>query len=279
MSYSAEISRQNPACIVFLVDQSLSMDKPFGAQPDKRKADGVADAINRLLQTLCIKCGRADGIREFFVVGVIGYGATVKSALGGPLAGRGLVPIGELARSPIRVETRTRHIPDGAGGIVPQALKFPVWFEPVANGKTPMTRALELASGWVRDFVAKYPSSFPPMIINLTDGAADDDPSDAAETLKSIRSSDGSVLLFNLHASARPAAPIMFPHTETSLPDELAKRLFRLSSPLPDRFLEVARSEQISVQNGSRGFAFNADLVAVIRFLDIGTRLAPSAGN
>lgn len=49
MPYTAEINRTNPTCFVFLVDQSSSMLEPFGGQADKQKADGVADAINRLL--------------------------------------------------------------------------------------------------------------------------------------------------------------------------------------------------------------------------------------
>ena len=85
MAYSAEISRTNPTCFIFLVDQSGSMLEPFGAQPDKSKADGVADAINRLLQNLVLKCAKADGIRDFFHVGLIGYGGRVVSAFGGAL--------------------------------------------------------------------------------------------------------------------------------------------------------------------------------------------------
>jgi len=45
MPYSAEISRANPTCLLFLVDQSSSMLEPFGAQPDKQKAEGVAQGI------------------------------------------------------------------------------------------------------------------------------------------------------------------------------------------------------------------------------------------
>ena len=44
MSYEAEISRSNPSCFVFLIDQSGSMGDPFGgAGEHRRKADGVAE--------------------------------------------------------------------------------------------------------------------------------------------------------------------------------------------------------------------------------------------
>ena len=57
MPYTAEISRVNPSCFLFLLDQSASMSDPFGGgATGKNKADGVADAINKLLQT---QIGRA----------------------------------------------------------------------------------------------------------------------------------------------------------------------------------------------------------------------------
>ena len=52
MTYSAEISRVNPTCFLFLIDQSGSMAESWGGESGKTKAQGVADAINRLLQTL-----------------------------------------------------------------------------------------------------------------------------------------------------------------------------------------------------------------------------------
>ena len=58
MPYSAEISRTNPTALLFLLDQSSSMLEPFGGQPDKSKAEGVADALNRLLQNIVLKCAK-----------------------------------------------------------------------------------------------------------------------------------------------------------------------------------------------------------------------------
>ena len=49
MPYSAEISRTNPSCLLFLIDQSGSMEDPFGGEASRQKAEGVADAINRLI--------------------------------------------------------------------------------------------------------------------------------------------------------------------------------------------------------------------------------------
>ena len=129
MPYSAEISRANPSCFQFLIDRSGSMFETFGG---KTKADAVADAINRLLQNLTIKCAKSEGVRDYYEVGVIGYGSKVGPAFGGPLAGRHLVPISQVAQAPTRVEERVKKVSDGAGGLVDQKIKFSIWFEAVA---------------------------------------------------------------------------------------------------------------------------------------------------
>lgn len=275
MSYSAEISRTNPTCFIFLVDQSSSMKEPFAGQPGKQKAEGVADAINRLLQNLVLKCAKSEGIRDYFHIGLIGYGGQVDSALGGDLAGQTLVPVSALASKPLRVEQRTRKVDDGAGGLLEQSFKFPVWFEPRASGKTPMCAALTLARNYGEGFLNRYPGCYPPLVINITDGlSTDGDPVPDAKALCELASSDGHVLLFNAHVSSNPAYPVQFPASEEGLPDNFARLLFRMSSALPPRLLEAAQAEGFPAAPGTRGFVFNADLVSVIRFLDIGTRVS-----
>ncbi|HEX3148556.1 MAG TPA: vWA domain-containing protein [Gemmataceae bacterium] len=275
MAFSAEISRTNPTCLLFLVDQSKSMDGPFGGEEGKKKSEGVADAINRLLQNLVLKCAKADGVRDYFHVGVIGYGSEVAPKLAGTDAQQPLAPISVVANNPLRLEQRKRMVDDGAGGLVEQAFRFPVWFEPTAGGKTAMNGALTLAKEVLTDFIATYPDCFPPLVINLTDGKPTDaNPLDAAVALKALKSTDGNVLMFNAHLSSSPAPPVCFPSDENMLADKYAKLLFRMSSILPPKLMGAARDEGFSIAGPARGFVFNADLVAVIRFLDIGTRVA-----
>lgn len=278
MPYTAEINRVNPTCFLFLVDQSSSMKEPFGAQPGKQKAEGVADAINRLLQNLVLKCAKSDGIRDYFHLGIIGYGSKVGSVLGGPVAGQALVAVSAIANSPLRVEQRTRKVDDGAGGLIEQSFKFPVWFEPLATGRTPMCQAFTLAKQYLESFLGRYPNCYPPMLINITDGmSTDGDPLPIAKEVRALPFADGVPLLFNAHVSANKTYPIEFPADENSLPDNFAKLLFRMSSPLPPRVFDQARSDGFPISDGARGFVFNADLVSIIRFLDIGTRVSPGA--
>ena len=276
MAYSVEISRANPTSFVFLIDRSGSMADAIGGADGgspRRKADVVADATNRFLQELSIKCAKEEGVRDYFHIGVIGYGDRVGPAFGGALAGRALIPISEVASSPARIEDRSRKVDDGAGGLVEQRIKFPIWFDPVANGGTPMCEALNQAQTILNDWLNEHPGSFPPVVIHFTDGeSTDGDPLLLAEGIKSLVSADGNVLLFNCHISSDRSSPIRFPDEDTGLPDEYAKLLFAMSSFLPTHMRDIARQQGYSVIDGTRGFVFNADIADVVQFLDIGTR-------
>jgi hypothetical protein len=71
------------------------------------------------------------------------------------------------------------------------------------------------------------------------------------------------------------AEPFMFPATDEGLPDELARVLFHMSSVLPEPFYRHAVAEGFPLQSSARGMAFNADMVCLIQFLNMGTQAAP----
>jgi hypothetical protein len=278
MPYVAEISRSNPTCFVFLVDQSASMAKPFPGLPGKSKAHGVADVINRLLSELVKKCSKGYHVVDRYQFILIGYGDQAASIWQGALANQVRVPVSQLANHPLRVERRLRRVPDGSGGTVEESSNFPVWLEPAAQGKTCMCRAMDMAWEAVVNFVEEFPGCFPPMVINVTDGmATDGDPAQHATMIRDYASRDGNVLLFNVHISSHAAYPLLFPDREQGLPDDFARRLFQMSSLLPPRMAALAREDGFAVTDATRGFVFNADFDAIVRFLDIGTRV--SAAN
>ncbi|MBD3172599.1 VWA domain-containing protein [Candidatus Bathyarchaeota archaeon] len=271
--YTAEISRGNPTCFIFLIDQSGSMEDPFGGEAEGSKAHAVADAINRLLQNLVLRCAKAEGVRDYFHVGVIGYGLKVGPAFEGELGGEDLVPISQIGDNPLTIEERTQKTPDGAGGIIEQEIKFPIWFKPVAKGPTPMKKALKKAENILTDWLMEHPDCYPPIVINISDGEpTDGDPSNVAQNIMELESSDGNVLLLNLHLSSSQANPIEFPDIKEALPDEFARLLYDMSSILPEKIRNEAESEGFEVSEESRGFIFNSDIVQVIQFIDIGTR-------
>lgn len=279
--YSQEISRENPGCILFLLDQSYSMEEPLG-NSSRRKMDVLATAINSWLQNMIIRAGTGGTVKDWFDIGVLGYRTDeqaepmIKSALQGPLADKILVPISEIAENIARIDKVTKRVPDeDTGEILEMSVDMQVWVDPKAEGGTPMCGVLYQAFEILEEWIEQHPKSFPPIVVHITDGESQDgDPIPYAESLRELETEDGNVLLFNCHLSMSAADSFMFPASDEILPDELAKVLFQMSSVLPDRIVAQAKNEGIELQPQARGMAFNADMVVLIQFLDMGTRVA-----
>ncbi|MCC7006386.1 MAG: VWA domain-containing protein [Ottowia sp.] len=272
MSYTAEISRSNPTAFIFLVDQSGSMGDVMSS--GRSKAQQVADVLNRTLATLITRCTKSEGTRSYFDIGVIGYGGNgAYNGFQGALSSSIIHPISTIESSPLRIEERQKKIDDGAGGVIEQSIKFPVWFEPHSSGGTPMCQAITKTAEELVAWCDSHPDCYPPTVLHITDGeSSDGDPDQKASQLRQIQTSDGSVLMFNLHVSTLGANTVEFPASELGLPDEYAKLLFKMSSPLPDHLIHFAREKGFNVGMESRGFMFNADAVQIVDFFDIGTR-------
>ena len=272
--YSSQITRANPTCVVFLLDQSGSMADPFGGDEHTRKADFVARVVNHALHDLVIRCTKTEEVRDYYHVSVIGYGRGVASALSGALSDRLLAPVSEVADYPARIEAGYRRVADGSGGYVEVPVRYPVWVYPHADGGTPMCQALRQVREVLGRWLAEHPRGFPPTVLHLTDGeSGDGDPTAHGEEIMSLGTDDGRVLLFNCHVSSRRARKVEYPAEDARLPDGFARTLFRISSPLPEPFLAAAQQLGVPAREGSRGFVFNADPSSVVQFYEIGTSL------
>lgn len=279
MPYSAEISRNNPTCFVFLLDHSGSMRETFGGEDGQlRKADILADVTNRTLRDLVIRSTKAEEIRDYYYIAVLGYGSNggeVSSAFVGHLAGQPLAKISDVGEYPARVDNRVKKIPDGAGGLVDQPVRFPIWVDPKAERNTPMCAALGTVRTILESWLNEHPHCFPPTVLHITDGeSTDGDPTMAARAITSLSSSNGNVLLFNCHLSSQRAGKIEYASEDGNLPDKFARVLFEMSSVMPAEFRKTASETGLNIVEGARGFVFNADPTALIQFFDIGTRPA-----
>jgi hypothetical protein len=278
MPYTTRISRNNPSSLIFLIDQSASMYDAWGEDATLKKADKVADIINRFLQALSIKCAREDGVRDYYHIACIGYGDKVGPAFSGALAGRDMVRISEIANNPARIEQRKRQVEDGTGGLVETTVRFPVWFDAVASGGTPMCQALNAAQSILSNWLSEHSACFPPIVVNVTDGeSTDGNPSSPAQSLRNLFSGDGNVLLFNAHISAKKGQVSLFPSSEDGLVDEHARTLYQISDKLTDQMRAAASASSINLFPDSRGFVFNAQMEHLIQFVEIGTGTGAAA--
>ena len=277
MPYNQEISRANPGYLVILIDQSFSMCYPYGSAGTKAKE--CSTAVNRVLRETVLACTDGEEIKNSCDISVIGYGKTKDAAVNafsGTLASKPVVNIQDLTENCLRVEKIKRKVSDGAGGLVEIDDEFPIWIEPTAVGETPMTEAFAAASELVSHWIGEHKSSFPPVVINITDGEANSLASAkaAAEKLSQLATDDGNTILLNAHISGMPTTEVVLPSSSEQLPqgDSYAKFLFDISSELPPPMLERAAASGLAPSPYSKGFVYQAKLETMIQLLEIGTK-------
>ena len=267
--YTARITRANPTAFVFLLDQSGSMNSTFNIGGNTTKSNFLADAVNKLMGELISECRRGGQYQNYFDICVIGYGGdsenTAKYAWEGALEEKDFVKIEQLITHPIEQNGNRRK-----------------WISPTAKYQTPMKQALHLAHDTLVQWLAQYTNKdiFPPVVINVTDGVATDADEteliEAAQRLKSLRTTDGNVLLFNIHLAEQGDNPILFPCQKSELADsEYAHLLFDMSSDLPSVFnREIAKITKRELIHAYSAMAYNCNPTQLTQFLNIGTSVS-----
>lgn len=262
----------HPGCLIILLDQSGSMKDKFGGSQigaGKRKCDMVATVVNNLLHELVKTNTVGHKIRPRIDLAVLGYeGGSASSAFAGSLANKSFVSLPELMANPIRIETRTRREVDDEGHIVQMPVYFPIWVEPKIGTATPMCAALERAIELAEEWAVNHPKNYPPVVINITDGASTDgDPKPLVEELCQIHTTEGATLLFNCHITNLKAATVEFPSNPSELPhdpEQLAPQLFAFSSEIPQAARDnILNATDQSLPASARGFIFNGDAASV----------------
>lgn len=277
--YTAQITRQAPTAFIFLVDHSVSMKRTTNYQGEEMTlAAAVARIVNDQIDTLVKRCIKNDDTRHYYDIALIGYGENVYSAWEGKLSGRDFVSPVEIKENPYKtitttVEKRTRK------GIERKEVTKQQWIEAKHNGSwTHVHKAFEKAKNLIEKWVTEHPDSYPPTIINITDGEFNglnpQGRSDLVNSIKSIYTSDGNVLVFNIHVTPSNSTSLMFPITRGEVSqDKYSLELYSLSSLLPTVY-----SPEISelLQKGDKttrfiGMGVNGSMSDLTRFMNIGT--------
>jgi hypothetical protein len=277
--YERIITRNEPGCVVFLLDRSDSMKQLWRGGPETM-AQGAAAVLNEILLDLVLMAQKEPGrALHYFDIGIFGYGLRpvaggegVESAFGGSLQGEALVPLPVLRDHPLAVQNVSSIDP------VAPSSRVPVWVQPVHGYRTPMCQAIAVAGSHIYDWAAAHHNSFPPIVINITDGMVTDSPYEGAQLgewasrLTGIQTSDGPALLLNIFLSPAGENGMLFPASDRGLP-EPGPDLFRISSPLPPPMAANAAKAGVYVEPGARALGFNADHPMLAKFLEIGTRV------
>lgn len=277
----------HPGGLIILLDQSGTMQDKFGNNQTgagKTKADMVATVLNGFLNELIKTNTVGSVIKPRAEVAVLGYeGTTVRNPLGGALLANPFSTLADLSAHPLRLEKRNKIEVGDDGSRIEIPVTVPIWVEPSAGEATPMCAALERACELAEKWAVEHLDSYPPVVINITDGASTDgDPSYLARELVKIYTRHGQALLFNCHLTNLNAKAVEFPHDVNLLPpdpEQLAPLLFSLSSIIPEPARRaIMDTTRTSLQTGARGFVFNGDALA-IRHMFVFATVGASAFN
>ena len=260
--YSKQIGTPSPGFFVILVDQSDSMGEKYVDSADK--ASFAALAVNRTIYEILGSC-RGERMKDRCHITVIGYGDKTELILGGPPS--------EIEKPPHGTKTLKKKIPDGAGGLVELEQELGIWVQPKHANGTPMAEAFTLAAELVEAWTRENQNNFPPIIINITDGAPNDPAATktAAERLAGYGTTDGKVLIYNCHIADSGGPEIKLPANVSGLNSENAKLLFELSSVIPQELFSLAEQAGLAPQEGSRGFMMNASPENLTKMLVFGS--------
>ena len=256
------IGTSNPGCIIILVDQSWSMNEDWQTGT---KAEQASIIVNRAIYNLALKCQLGTEIRQRCYVCVISYGERVDCVVEDMIA--------DVYASPIERRKVKKSIPDGAGGIVDVETELPIWLPPRSSGGTPMHEAFERAAGIIERWISDWPDSFPPVVINVTDGEPthSDLTGDAARTIMDFKTTDGNALVYNIHI-ADDGFEMVFPNNNAQFADNPpACFLFSISSALPEPLFPRAMEHNFTPQPNARCFGYNASEVLTTRIIEFGS--------
>lgn len=295
--YDKKITSDEPTLMVFLIDQSGSMGEPLAEK------EGVVYTIAKIAKILTDtflyesirRCQRGNVFKPYIDFAIIGYGVSVHSALP-------KIPLEQFPFSVTKLAdtyiAKNVSNPD-VDPIIP--LPKLEWLEERADSNvTPMlaafTKAREIVEKWLPD----HQTSFPPVVINLSDGAPNDDPvfkqicqeaaeqgnprlpSDLSQTglviqskaIQDMGTENGKCLVLNAHISARGHKEILYPSTidEAENIDPLARFMFEMSSTIPDSLREYGtKTMKLKLEPNARFFIFNAGITSLMSFMQFGT--------
>jgi hypothetical protein len=170
-------------------------------------------------------------------------------------------------------------LPDGTAAMVEHRCEQ--WIEAKAEGTTPMYEAMLRVRDMLAEWCAKPENreSFPPIVINITDGEASDcsdsELLDICSQLRAIATDDGQVLLLNIHITSSDTLPsIIFPMADELLSaSRHARTLAECSSIMPEAFSDAIHSlKGMGAVPPYYGMGYNATIVELLSIINIGSR-------
>lgn len=261
-----KMSVKDPGCIIFMIDQSASTRGMFHKSKNSISFE-VARAVNMILDELFEANRSKDQIIPRVMIGCYCYSGITDVNWAIPDVNPnsdGLISISNL-------EACVNELMDD------EFEKCISWFvHEKSHGATPMRVAFEKTAQIAKMFTENYPNSYPPVIINITDGfptdCAVEELPEVVLPIMNLKTSDGASLIFNIHISLDSTSSIFFPKFSDNLPDVNSGHLLNASSTIPSSFVakfgEIGR-EKFPIHENSKCLVYNADSATLIEAIRI----------
>jgi hypothetical protein len=225
MPYTVAATTRTPALIVYLIDISGSMSEKFDGAGSRM--DHVNEAIGNILQRMVQRSTKGEIVAPRYRLSMFAYSDTPIDMLG-------------------RIETISEVVQRG---------KPKLSVSNATNTHDAFVAARDLLKRELPNLNGK-PA---PMVCHLTDGEYTGlDPQPVAEEIMRLGNDDGKVLIENIYVGSGFVKPIkridswLGIRSEEELKDDYAKKLYRMSSPLPESYAQVVEQEGYSLKPGSR---------------------------
>jgi len=244
------VNTQDPACLIFLVEQSDMVTKTAGISGYSLSFEmkRIVDlAISRLVE------GNSEGdgyVSPRVKIGVFGYSDTHFSWRL------------NLNRDECGLKMLSNEFNTVKGEYPDEKLERYIssYFMEKNHGKEDMASGISNLIEIVEGFVVKHPESVPPIVYHLTQGniqhAQKKNVLTAMKELKSIATSTGNTMLFNIRINSDVEEPLIFPHQFSDLNDLSDITLMEGSS-----YLSLDLQESFNWRNFGYGkfFAYNPE--------------------
>lgn len=236
MPYSALATSKTPALIIYMLDISRSMNQKIGGRP---RIEIVLAALNKTIVRMVLRSTKGTRVAPRYRIAMYGYHREVVDLLGG------IKTVSEVA---------TRGIP-----------------QPKLDYGTQTARAFRAVERLLQIELPNLQDHPAPLICHMTDGMyGGPDPEPIVARVQEMAVRDGNVLVENIFISKSVLKqPVHDSQAWTGMTDAeqlekpYARKLFAMSSVIPDNYLSTMREFGYNIQPGARMLfpADNADLV------------------
>ena len=280
------MSRANPGLMVFLIDCSASMLLPMNqVSPDPKtltKFQAASMILDNFLYQCTIKCASEDKYKDYLDFVILGYGDNTFSPISKISTSEYPISVNKLDSSYESVEDFPEQELDETNSPIKWINSDSV------GGNTAMLNAFTKVKKIIEDWVKKHPDSYPPILLNISDGMANDLPRDEEDNdkldplplfelcneIKKIQTNDGNTVIGNIHLSDVVGKLVKFPVSIDEIldiEDPAAVTLFEMSSTIPAPWLEKAQGFGFNIGPGGKFYIYNSDFDSFLSFFKFGT--------